>query len=100
MNKYAKQPRKKSKKKLENEMDKVKCSILLLKLKNNFHFWWTQFQSNKTVKKFEQATGNSPDPDMPVSEATAIPEGEDRDLQKTSKECIGNGKPHISISRS
>lgn len=65
-------------------MYKVKYSIPLPKLKNNFQFWMMQFQSYVTVKKFNKAIGEKNDPDLPSSEGNKIEEGEKRNKQETA----------------
>ena len=67
-------------------MDKIKVAILLSKLKNNFQFWWVQFQLYATVKKFEESVDpDVPDPNLPESEAAKIAEGDIGEKQKRAK---------------
>ena len=57
-------------------MDKIKYSIPLPKLKNDFQFWMMQFQSYVTVKKFDKAIKDEKDPDLPSREVDRLEEGE------------------------
>lgn len=68
--------RSKQKDKQKGEWTKLSTPLHCSKLKNNFQFWWVQFQLCVTVKKFEEAVREKSDPNMPASKTANHLEGE------------------------